>query len=216
MSQAGFIKRVQQCFLIALVCVSAAVGQVATAAEVKPIAVEVVGEPGSTRSLAQHPDSGAADAPSAPPAPIYYSDRGGHWSGIPEDVVIPVVALLVIFGGPVVLVIVLAVLRNRTAARRETVRAETISRYLDAGREVPPELLHGGPIGQKAESNLRKGITNLGLGIGLTIFLVNFLGIGIGSVGFIIIGIGLSQLAIWKLIDSKKVPANTDSDIYRS
>ena len=32
---------------------SAAVGQVATAAEVKPIAVEVVGEPNSTRSLAQ-------------------------------------------------------------------------------------------------------------------------------------------------------------------
>lgn len=218
MSQTGFFKLIQHGFIIALLCVGAAVGQLAIAAEVKPIAVEIVGEPGSTRPVAGQPDRGAVEAPSAPSVPGYHPYQGG---GIPDGELIPLVAIFVIFGGPVILVIVLAVLRNRAAARRETIRAGTIARYLEAGRDVPPELLHGGTVEQKAENNLRKGIINLGFGIGLTVFLVNFLGTGIGSIGFIVIGMGLSQLAVWKLIDSKKVPVNkvpvsTDSDTYRS
>jgi hypothetical protein len=236
MSQTGFFKLVQHGFIIALLCVGAAVGQLATAAEVKPIAVEVVGEPGSMRPVAEQSEQSEQSeqaeqsepsnhritaAPPAPSAAHYYPNKEMHWSGMRHDALIPIVALFFIFGGPVILVIVLAVLRNRTAARREAARAETIARYLESGRDVPPELLHGGTVEQKAENNLRKGITNLGMGIGLTIFLVNFLGTGIGSIGFVVIGMGLSQLAIWKLIDSKKVPVDkvpvsTDSDTYRS
>lgn len=178
----------------------------AIAAEVKPIAVEVVGS-GEVTSIA---DTAAAVGPKAPliPVPPQIQDQLTHDQHMGEmfmDMLIPVLAILLIFGGPIVMVIVIAVLRYRARARREKMQSENIARLLEAGRDVPLELLQGvDERARTAENNLRKGITNLGVGVGLTVFLILFLGVKIGSVGFILIGLGLSQLALWKLVDSKK------------
>lgn len=200
--------------LLGLLCIVFSLSSVAFAAEVKPSAIEVVGQPNSSVPI----------APSGPPAPAdtfaqaiepVWSDMqiaredAGHYSPplgqVLTDVLVPVLAICLIFGGPILLVIVLATMRYRARARREKIHAENIARLIEAGRDVPLEMLQGS-VGGKVEDNLRNGIKNVGVGTGLLIFLTLFLGIKIGAVGFIILGYGLSQLAVWKFVDSKAAP----------
>lgn len=216
MSMAKMLKMMQQGCLIAVVCLSPVFAQVTHAAEVKPISVEVVGEPGSTQIVTPAPTGQPPVAVPAPSAPAFHYDLTSHWSEMLEDLLIPVLAILLIFGGPVLLIIVIAVLRYRTTAQREKARSENIARLLEAGRDVPLELLDHTVSERKDENMLRKGITNLGVGIGITIFLVNFLGIGIGSVGFIVIGLGVAQLVIWQLASPKQAPVDKNGGDYRS
>lgn len=224
-----FINQMRLGWCLGLLCMALSLSLVSFAAEVKPIAVEVVGEPGSARSI----------APSAPPAPLpadtFAKAIDPVWAEAPRaqhdemmhswhlgeqltDILIPVLAICLIFGGPIVLIIVLATLRYRARARREKLHSENIARLIEAGRDVPLEMLQGGASGKmggKAEDNLRNGIKNVGVGSGLLIFLTLFLGIKIGSVGFIMIGYGLSQLAVWKWVDSKQTSARQSIGIDR-
>src|SRR5690606_12022548 len=121
---ARILKMMQQGCLIAVVCLSPVFGHVTLAAEVKPIAVEVVGEPGSTQVITPSP----TDQPSvAASVPAFHYDPVRHWSETLEDLLIPMLAILLIFGGPVLLIIVIAVLRYRTTAQREKARSENIA-----------------------------------------------------------------------------------------
>ena len=121
-----------------------------------------------------------------------------------EGLLIPALAILFIFGGPIAVVLVLIVLYYRAKTRRERLQSENIARLLEAGREVPVELLRGDePEGIRGNQSLRKGMTNLGLGIGLLICLTLLDSFSTGSIGFIFIGLGLAQLAVWKLVDEK-------------
>jgi hypothetical protein len=228
------MKSVQQLCARGVLCIALgiAIGFSAPglAAEVQPSAVEVVGQPGSATEIA----SDTPPAPTAPPPAFesMYQDqpaqhevaalaqmmpelmaeikRDMHQDQTDYSVLIPIVAVLLIFGGPIVLIIVLAVLRYRTRARRERNHNENIARLLEAGRDVPLELLLGvdAPV-QKVQNNLRKGIENVCVGIALLIFLTLMVGIEIGAVGLIVIAYGVSQLAVWKLIDSKAAPAES-------
>lgn len=143
-----------------------------------------------------------------------HADAFEHPGGfaVNPDVVIPVVAISVLFGGPVVLIIVLAVLYYRAKDRRQKNINANIDKLLAAGRDIPLELLlndeapliklpsqTGGTAYARDNTILYKGIKNIGLGVGLLIFLTIFMGIKIGSVGFILIGLGISKLVIWKL-----------------
>lgn len=126
------------------------------------------------------------------------------------DLLIPLFAIFFIFGGPVILIIAMMILHYRAKARRQRQQSENIAQLLAAGRDVPLELLRGEEASSVlAEENLRKGVKNIGVGTGLLIFLTLLAGVSIGAVGFIMIGLGISQLVVWKLADNKNAPRST-------
>ncbi len=196
----------------------------------------------STNELAPAPDaSSAATAPVAPTDPEppqapaeFPQDNMQHavdelhdnfdhdfphdFGGIPlsPDTIIPIVAMLLLFGGPVLLVIVLAILHYRAKARRQQNINMNIDKLLAAGRDIPVELLLGEEtafvktqikgetvVYERNNVMLEKGVKNICVGIGLLIFLTIFLGIKLGSCAFILIGLGISRLVIWKLSSTK-------------
>ena len=133
------------------------------------------------------------------------------------DIIIPIVAMSLLFGGPVLLVIILAFLHYNAKARRQKNINLNIDKLLAAGRDIPLELLLGEEPGIVKNTNqsgdvvytrnddmMRKGVRNIGLGIGWLIFLTIMFNIKIGSFGFIIIGLGISQVVIWRLSDNQK------------
>lgn len=139
------------------------------------------------------------------------------------DVIIPVVAMSLLFGGPILLLIVLAFLHYRAKARRQQHINMNIDKLLAEGKDIPLEMLLGeeaavmkpampgtmpGAMPTKPgivmtslrdDSTMQKGVRNIGLGTGWLIFLTIMFSIEIGSFGFIFIGLGISQLVIWKL-----------------
>lgn len=115
---------------------------------------------------------------------------------------IPILAILLIFGGPVAVIIAIAAFYYRSKTRRDEIRAETTLKALETGRELPKELQEEKSM-DKAEDNLRKGVKNVGLGLGLVLGLSFLTGFEIGALGFILVGIGGAQLALWKL-DNRK------------
>lgn len=133
----------------------------------------------------------------------------GNFSMNP-DVIVPIVALLLLFGGPLILVIVLAVLHYRSKARRLQNINANIDKLLAAGRDIPIELLRGDePYIPKDEGNLHKGMRNIGLGVGWLAFLTLMFGLKLGAFGFVFIGLGLSQVIVWKLSGA---PSNSAID----
>ncbi|HOY24146.1 MAG TPA: DUF6249 domain-containing protein [Cellvibrio sp.] len=134
------------------------------------------------------------------------------------NVIIPVVAMLLLFGGPILLLIVLAVLHYRAKARRQQNINMNIDKLLAEGKDIPLEMLLGEEAAvmkptmptmparpgivlaaPRDDATMQKGVRNIGLGTGWLIFLTIMFSIEIGSFGFIFIGLGISQLAIWKL-----------------
>lgn len=131
------------------------------------------------------------------------------------DVIVPVVAMVLLFGGPILLLIVLAILHYRAKARRQQNINMNIDKLLAEGRDIPLEMLLGEEAAvmkpamparpgivlasPRDDATMQKGVRNIGLGTGWLLFLTIMFGINIGSFGFIFIGLGISQLVIWKL-----------------
>jgi hypothetical protein len=144
----------------------------------------------------------------------FHHDMGSGFDGVDmsPDLLIPIVAMLLLFGGPVLLVIILAILHYRSKARRQQNINANIDKLLAAGRDIPVELLMGEEAAvvkrnfsgdlkdyRGNDVNMQKGVRNIGLGTGWLIFLTILCGIKIGAFGFVFIGLGISQLIIWKL-----------------
>lgn len=111
---------------------------------------------------------------------------------------VPILAILMIFGGPLILIIVLAAFHYRAKTARQAAIDRNIDKLLAAGRDIPIELLRGGEILLDAgHENLHRGLRNIGIGVGLLIFLTLLCGIEIGAIGFIFIGLGASRVLIW-------------------
>lgn len=113
----------------------------------------------------------------------------------PLEQVVPIVALLVIFGGPVLIV---AIVSRNNRRKREMVH-QTIDRITSQGKDVPVELLDALDKGSNGKSALARGTVNVALGIGLGGFFFANAGIGAASIGLIPLSIGLAQLLVWKL-----------------
>lgn len=131
-----------------------------------------------------------------PPSPESLS------AGFNEMLLIPVVAIIVVIGGGFLFIIALVVARYRALAQKRTQHQELIQKFLDAGRDVPEELLTD--FDGKSQANLSKGIKETLVGLALMVFLTVLIGFEIGAVGLIVIAAGLSRLAIWKLSQPKK------------
>ncbi len=119
---------------------------------------------------------------------------------------IPLFTVIFIFGGPVLVIIAIAILHYRSKNRIAQIRAECTLRALETGQEIPSELTNIDGADKPAD-NLRKGIKNIGLGAGLLLALTILIGIKVGALGFILIGIGAAQLLIWKLENDKSKEA---------
>lgn len=126
----------------------------------------------------------------------------GFDAGIGEMVIIPIVAIIVVIGGGFFFIVALVVTRYRAVAQKRTQQQELIQKFLDAGRDVPEELLSD--FDGKAMANLSRGIRETLIGLAIMIFLTVLIGFEIGAVGLIIVAAGLSRLAIWKLSQPQK------------
>ncbi len=122
------------------------------------------------------------------------------------DILVPITAIVFSIGGAILLIMFLAKLHYRDKERRAQNINANIDRLLAAGRDIPVELLRGDESSSSDESsilrdniNLHKGLKNVCLGAGLFVFLSILVDIEIGAVGFILMGLGASQLLLWKL-----------------
>ncbi|RZA04759.1 MAG: ABC transporter ATP-binding protein [Moraxellaceae bacterium] len=115
--------------------------------------------------------------------------------------IVPVVALLLIFGGPVLILITLILQHYRSQKLKAEFRRECVGKLIDAGKDVPASLLFFDDLGadKTPEKTLNRGLNFLGLGIGITVFLWAVNGLQAGTFGLIFIGLGCAQLISWKL-----------------
>lgn len=114
------------------------------------------------------------------------------------EAAIPLFAILMVFGMPVV--VVLAVLRHR--ANRQKSINELVLKLADRGQPIPPELFL--ESGRKRKSEVSSGLSLVGAGIGLMGFFW-FAGAeeAIG-IGFVPLMIGVGQLIAWKIEQSRR------------
>lgn len=114
------------------------------------------------------------------------------------DALLPLLAVLMVFGMPIV--IVLAVLRYR--AQRQKSINDMVLKLADKGQPIPPELFL--EPGRKRKSDVSSGLSLVGAGLGLMGF---FWFAGAESaigIGFIPLMIGVGQLIAWKIEQGRK------------
>lgn len=114
------------------------------------------------------------------------------------DALLPLLAVLMVFGMPIV--IVLAVLRFR--AQRQKSINDMVLKLADKGQPIPPELFL--EPGRKRKSDVSSGLSLVGAGLGLMGF---FWFAGAESaigIGFIPLMIGVGQLIAWKIEQGRK------------
>jgi len=131
-----------------------------------------------------------------------------HWQQhVPDSIpggdaaalVIPIIAILMVFGAPALTVILVALFVFRHRERRQQLLNERIQKFLESGQPVPGNLMEGSlPTPAR---HLNQGLMLLGAGIGLTVFLTLINGFAIGSLGLILIGVGVAKVLIWKLAE---------------
>lgn len=114
-------------------------------------------------------------------------------------IAIPIVGILMVFGAPALTVILVALFVFRHRERRQQLLNDRIQKFLESGQPVPENLLADSEPVATPERHLNQGLMCLGAGLGLTVFLTLMNGFAIGSLGLILIGIGLAKVLIWKL-----------------
>ncbi len=114
-------------------------------------------------------------------------------------IAIPIVAILMVFGAPALTVILVALFVFRHRERRQQLLNERIQKFLENGQPVPENLMEDGS--PTPNGHLNQGLILLGAGIGLTVFLSLMNGFVIGSLGLILIGVGVAKILIWKLAE---------------
>ncbi len=116
-------------------------------------------------------------------------NRHDPWSTIPETA-----ALLALFATPVGIVARVLGFRHR----RQRLAHETMRLMIEKGLPVPPELINPPPSARPPQNDLRRGLVQIALGIGLIILLQKVEeDAGIWAVGPIPTFIGAAYLLSW-------------------
>ena len=119
--------------------------------------------------------------------------------------IISIVTIVMIFGLPLFIVMLVLWFRYKNKQARYRLAAEALAQ----GKELPKEFLHQG-YREPHQDILTKGIKNVFLGIGLGVFLWVLTGEeSLAAIGFLMFCIGLGQVVIAKVTRPK------DNDIDR-
>jgi hypothetical protein len=112
-----------------------------------------------------------------------------------SSVIVPIFAILFTFGSPVLVIGLLLLFSYRKRRQRDAL----VAKFIDAGKDVPPEVLATYNDNAVSGNNLQRGLILSGIGSGLFLFLGMLVGWGVASVALIPLCIGIARLLIWKL-----------------
>ncbi|WP_308367072.1 MULTISPECIES: DUF6249 domain-containing protein [unclassified Microbulbifer] len=126
----------------------------------------------------------------------------GHRDDFPFDgdiaVLIPIIAILAVFGTPILIVWLV----TRNSYRKKQLLMDNINRMVAEGRDIPPELLDA-MEGESPRNMKDRGFTLIAVGLAIFIWLSISSGVEVGSLGLIPLFIGLARFVNWKL-DNKQ------------
>jgi hypothetical protein len=124
----------------------------------------------------------------------------------PGKVLVSVVAILSTLGMPFIIIGLILFYKHRKRRQRDLL----ISKFIDAGKDIPVEILQGSDGSDEPQGNFQRGIMLTGIGIGLLLFLGILVGWDVASVALIPLFIGLARLLIWKLSTQEKSVEGTE------
>tara|TARA_B110000503_G_scaffold131006_1_gene205028 strand:+ start:4964 stop:5734 length:771 start_codon:yes stop_codon:yes gene_type:complete len=124
----------------------------------------------------------------------------------PGKVLVSVVAILSTLGMPFIIIGLILFYKHRKRRQRDLL----ISKFIDAGKDIPVEILQGPDGSDEPQGNFQRGIMLTGIGIGLLLFLGILVGWDVASVALIPLFIGLARLLIWKLSTQDKSVEGTE------
>jgi hypothetical protein len=116
-----------------------------------------------------------------------------------SSVIVPVFAILFTFGSPVLVIGLVLLFSYRKRRQRDAL----VAKFIDAGKDVPPEVLATFNDNAVSGNNLQRGLILSGIGSGLFLFLGMLVGWGVASVALIPLCIGIARLLIWKLSEQQ-------------
>ena len=116
-----------------------------------------------------------------------------------------IIFFLLTFGLPFTIIALILFYKHRKRGQR----MELVSKFIDAGKEVPEEILRDVTDIDSTDNGLKKGIRLIGVSTGVLLFLGILVGWGIASVALIPLFIGIARVVSWKL-NSDDVSAEGD------
>ncbi len=116
-------------------------------------------------------------------------------SGFDSEIIPAVLAIVLLFGGPVLIVTIIS-FNNR---RKRQLVHQTIDKIIEQGRDVPVELLDALDKGKNGKSALARGTVNIAIGVAVCVWLYLVSGIDVASIGLIPLCIGIAQIVVWKI-----------------
>lgn len=122
---------------------------------------------------------------------------------------VPVVAILAVFGGPVVVVLGIGLAFFVYQYRRRRLMHQTLNQMVEKGVDIPPHIasVFAEPQPDR-DAPMRRGLLLSGLGIGLVIFFFTIDVAFAAGVGAIPLCVGLAYLLIWHLEKKASYPAH--------
>ncbi len=131
-----------------------------------------------------------------------FSHNGGNFN---PGLLIPVTAIIFIFGGPIVLLSIYFYFRYKANKKR----AEVIEKAILAGQPIPNELFKEQT--RAPRNYLGEGITMIGAGIGIGIMLWILVAPKFASIGLLVLLIGIAELVIHQIQKKDKNSETTPS-----
>jgi len=119
----------------------------------------------------------------------------GHGPEVAFGVLVPILAISLSLGGPIIIVAIVLY----ASYRKRKQRLELIAKFVDSNREIPQEILNSLDAASAVRNDLRSGLLAMGSGIGVLVALGLLAGWEVGALGLIPFFIGLARLLVWKL-----------------
>ena len=125
-----------------------------------------------------------------------------------KTMIVAVVAIVFTIGSPILIVILLLFFSYRKRKQRTAL----VEKFIDAGKDVPPEVLSVLSGNRDHTDNLHRGLLLSGVGIGFFLFLGLMVDWDVASIALIPLCVGIARLLIWKLDAKKSLEHDSDSD----